>query len=504
MVLSLWGIGPRAMTETIHFDNSYGRLPEQFYSRQQPTSVAAPQLIRVNQPLARALNIDPDWLVSKEGCLVLAGNLVPYGADPLATVYAGHQFGSYNPRLGDGRALLLGEVIAGDGARYDLQLKGAGPTPYSRGGDGRAPLGPVLREFVVSEAMHALRIPTTRALAAVVTGEPVLRQEALPGAVLTRIASSHIRVGTFQFFAAQGDPEPLRQLAEYVIDRHYPSSRAAHNSIEALLRAVVRQQARSVASWQLVGFIHGVMNTDNMLLSGETVDYGPCAFMDAYRPDAVFSSIDHGGRYAYENQPGIAQWNLACLAQALVPILDVDRAQAVSLAQSAIDEFQAVFRDAYGQGMGAKLGLLETHDGDLALGSDLLTLLNHEQDDFTLAFRRLADLAAPVTTEEQVVEIFDFSSAYGPWLERWKNRCATDPRSTRERQQAMYDVNPAFIPRNHLVEEVIQASVTKNEFGPFHALVDVLACPFSYRSECVRYAMPPRPDQRVFQTFCGT
>ena len=293
------------MAATIHFDNSYGRLPGQFYTRQKPMSVAAPQLVRVNQPLARALDIHLDWLSSEEGCLVLAGNRVPCGADPLATVYAGHQFGSYNPRLGDGRALLLGEVIAGDGTRYDLQLKGAGPTPYSRGGDGRAPLGPILREFVVREAMHALGIPTTRALAVVATGEPVFRQEALPGAVLTRIASSHIRVGTIQFFAAQEGPESLRQITGYVMDRHFPSTRAANNSIEALLRAVVRQQAKLVASWQLVGFIHGVMNTDNMLLSGETIDYGPCAFMDAYSPDAVFSSIDHGGRYAYENQPGI-------------------------------------------------------------------------------------------------------------------------------------------------------------------------------------------------------
>ena len=492
------------MAATIHFDNSYGRLPEQFYTRQPPTSVADPQLIRVNQPLARALDIDPDWLSSEEGCLILAGNRVPYGADPLATVYAGHQFGSYNPRLGDGRALLLGEVIAGNGTRYDLQLKGAGPTPYSRGGDGRAPLGPVLREFVVSEAMHALGIPTTRALAVVATGEPVFRQEALPGAVLTRIASSHIRVGTIQFFAAQGNPEPLRQLTGYVMDRHFPSTRAADNSIEALLRAVVRHQAQLVASWQLVGFIHGVMNTDNMLLSGETVDYGPCAFMDAYSPDAVFSSIDHGGRYAYENQPAIAQWNLACLAQALLPLLDMDREHAVILAQAAIDEFQPVFRDAYVQGMGAKLGLVETHDSDSDLVSDLLALLNHEQDDFTLAFRRLADLAAPGPTEEQVVEIFEFSSAYGPWLERWRNRCATEPRPALERQQSMYAVNPAFIPRNHLIEEVIQDSVTENEFGPFHSLVEVLACPWSYRAEFARYAMPPRPHQRVAQTFCGT
>ena len=486
------------------FDNSYTLLPERFYARLPPTPVAGPQLVRLNEPLARHLGLDVERLHSPEGIETLAGNRVPDGAEPLAMAYAGFQFGSWVPQLGDGRAILLGELLDRDGVRCDLQLKGAGRTPFSRMGDGRAVLGPVLREYIVSEAMAALGVPTTRSLAALLTGEQIMRESHLPGAVLVRVAKSHVRVGTFQFFAAQGDPGPLRQLAEYVIDRHYPSSRAAHNSIEALLRAVVRQQARSVASWQLVGFIHGVMNTDNMLLSGETVDYGPCAFMDAYRPDAVFSSIDHGGRYAYENQPGIAQWNLACLAQALVPILDVDRAQAVSLAQSAIDEFQAVFRDAYGQGMGAKLGLVETHDGDVALGSDLLTLLNHEQDDFTLAFRRLADLAAPVTTEEQVVEIFDFSSAYGPWLERWKNRCATDPRSTRERQQSMYAVNPAFIPRNHLVEEVIQASVTKNEFGPFHALVDVLACPFSYRSECVRYAMPPRPDQRVFQTFCGT
>ena len=498
------GAKRRAMTATIQFDNSYGRLPELFYARQQPTPVAAPQLIRVNRPLARGLGIDPGWLSSEAGCLMLAGNSVLDGADPLAAVYAGHQFGSYNPRLGDGRALLIGEVIARNGERYDLQLKGSGPTPYSRGGDGRAPLGPVLREFIVSEAMHALGIPTTRALAAVASGEPVFRQRALPGAVLTRVASSHIRVGTFQFFSGLGKIDALRQLAEYVIDRHYPASRAAGNPVQALLRAVIRRQAQLIASWQLVGFIHGVMNTDNMLLCGETVDYGPCAFMDSFSSDAVFSSIDHGGRYAYKNQPAIAQWNLSCLAQSLLPLLHSDMEHALELAESALNEFQLVFQEAYTKGFGAKLGLEAVRHDDTTLFSDFLVLLNREQDDFTLAFRRLGDLAAPESKGKQVVELFEFSSAYGPWLERWRDRGANDLRPAPERQQTMHAVNPAFIPRNHLVEEVIRTAIVDKELSQFHSLVEVLTNPFSYRSDYSSYAMPPRQDQLVNQTFCGT
>ena len=344
---------------TIPFDNSYARMPDKFYSRLAPTPVTEPGAVRVNRALAEQLGLDPEWLSSTQGTRVVAGNGVPEGADPIATVYAGHQFGSYNPQLGDGRAILLGEVLGRDGKRYDIQLKGSGPTPYSRGGDGRSPLGPVLREYVVSEAMHQLGIPTTRALAAVTTGDQVARDEFLPGAVLARVASSHIRIGTFQFFAAQRDIAALRVLLNHVILRHYPEAEATDNPALTLLQAVVSRQASLVASWQLVGFIHGVMNTDNMLICGETIDYGPCAFMDDFHPDKVYSSIDHGGRYAYSNQPAIAHWNLACLAQTLLPLLHDDEEQATALAQKAIDAFPEQFLQAHTRGMARKLGLGE-------------------------------------------------------------------------------------------------------------------------------------------------
>ncbi|MBM63018.1 MAG: hypothetical protein CL484_08735 [Acidobacteria bacterium] len=492
------------MTTSIQFDNSYGRLPGEFYTRQHPVAVAEPRLVRLNRSLADSLGIDPDWLSSKAGCLLLAGNSLPAEADPLACVYAGDQFGRFNPKLGDGRALLIGEVIAQDGERYDLQLKGSGKTPYSRGGDGRSPLGPVLREFIVSEAMHALGVPTTRSLAAVCSGESVFRQEALPGAVLCRVARSHIRFGTVQFFAACENFSAVKQLVEYVIDRHYPESRTADNPVHALFKAVIKQQAKLIASWQLVGFIHGVMNTDNMLLSGETVDYGPCAFMDAFRADAVFSSIDHGGRYAYRNQPGIAHWNLGRLLQAALPLLDHKSEAGLNLAQGLLDEFEPAFSDAYTSGLGAKFGLEETQQGDIDLTSEFLVLLSREQGDFTLAFRRLADLVAPESEEPNVGELFEFSEAYQSWLKRWKARSASDSRDPRSRQRAMYAVNPSFIPRNHLIEAAIHAAVTENDFGRFHSLVDVLSDPFSYRPQLAGYAMAPRQEEVVHQTFCGT
>jgi uncharacterized protein YdiU (UPF0061 family) len=322
---------------SVPFNNSYVQLPERFYCRQSPTKVETPGLIRTNPELAQLLGIDPAWLFSDDGIATMAGNLVPEGADPIATVYAGHQFGSWNPQLGDGRAILLGEVIGKDGERYDLQLKGSGQTPYSRMGDGRAPLGPVMREYIVSEAMAALGIPTSRSLAAVTTGEPVYREETLPGAVLARVAKSHIRIGTFQFFAAKDDKEALGLLVDHVLKRHYPNAVEASASLNTralrLLDEVMQAQAKLVASWQMIGFIHGVMNTDNVLLSGETIDYGPCAFMDTYNPETVFSSIDHGGRYAYRNQPGIAHWNVACLAQALVPVIAEKEENAIEIAK---------------------------------------------------------------------------------------------------------------------------------------------------------------------------
>jgi uncharacterized protein YdiU (UPF0061 family) len=489
----------------IPFDNSYARLPEAFYTRLAPTPVQHPGALRVNHPLAQQLGIDPLWLESAAGIQMVAGNEVPAGADPIATVYAGHQFGNYNPQLGDGRAILLGEVVAQDGKRYDIQLKGSGPTPYSRSADGRSPLGPVLREYIVSEAMHVLGVPTTRSLAAVTTGEQVVRERFLPGAVLARVASSHIRFGTFQFFAAKQDLGALRQLLDHVIVRHYPETLSTDNPALALLQGVVSRQAELVANWQLLGFIHGVMNTDNMLLCGETIDYGPCAFMDDFHPDKVYSSIDHAGRYAYRNQPAIAHWNLACLAQALSPLLHAEQEQALALAQEAIDAFPAQYSDAHTAGMACKLGLGKITTDDTALVEDLFQLMTEHKLDYTLTFRRLADLADPAgAAGNSVAELFEIPDPLLPWLARWQARVAQEPGDAGERQAAMYIANPVFIPRNHLVEEAIRAAEDNDDFGPFNQLVDVLAQPHQFREDLAHYATPPQPEQEVRQTFCGT
>lgn len=489
----------------IAFDNSYARLPSRFFSVRAPTPVTAPGPIAINRVLAQTLGIDSDWLESEEGTSVLAGNTLAPGSEPIATVYAGHQFGSYNPQLGDGRAILLGEVVARDGTRYDIQLKGAGPTPYSRGGDGRAPLGAVLREYIVSEAMHALGVPTTRALAAVTTGDKVTRESFLPGAVLTRVAKSHIRIGTFQFFAASGDSDALHALTDHVLQRHYPEALESDNRPLALLEQAVTAQASLIARWQLLGFIHGVMNTDNMLLSGETIDYGPCAFIDHFNPEKVFSSIDHGGRYAYRNQPGIAHWNLAVLAQALLPIIHDEQDQAVALAQSAVDQFPAQFLDAHATGMAAKLGLYTADTEDKSLVEDLLELMAREKSDFTLTFRRLADHAGESSEGPQSVgRLFELSDAYVPWLGRWRNRLRMEQMKPAERQRQMYDTNPAFIPRNHLVEEALVAANEQDDFEPFYTLINVLSKPFTFDDALIRFATPPRPEQEVTKTFCGT
>lgn len=489
----------------IPFDNSYARMPETFYTKLSPTPVAAPELIAVNRPLARHLGIDADWLASPEGVQMVAGNAVPEGAEPLASVYAGHQFGSYNPQLGDGRAILLGEVVDGAGHRFDIQLKGSGPTPYSRGGDGRSPLGPVIREYLVSEAMHALGVPTTRALAAVTTGDQVVREQFLPGAVLARVASSHIRIGTFQYFAANKNTQALQTLTSHTLTRHYPEQLVAENQPLALLQAVVARQASLVARWQLLGFIHGVMNTDNMLLCGETIDYGPCAFMDAFQADKVFSSIDQGGRYAYRNQPGIAHWNLACLAQSLLPLLHDEQDEAVAIAQTAVDRFPELFVQAHTEGMAAKLGLAEITGDDTALVEDLFQLMADHQLDFTLTFRRLADLADESSPGQATVkELFEIPDALLPWLARWRERQQRESNEPTDRQSRMYAANPAFIPRNHRVQEAIAAASDDGDFQPFHALHAALAMPYQYDPSLARYATPPRPEQEVRQTFCGT
>ncbi|GAB5450838.1 MAG: YdiU family protein [Halioglobus sp.] len=484
------------------FDNTYARLPHAFYSRLDPVPVDNPALIRANTELAEYLGIDPQWLASPEGVEAIAGNRVPDGAEPLAAVYAGHQFGSYNPQLGDGRAILLGEVIATDGKRYDIQLKGSGPTPYSRGGDGRSPLGPVLREYIVSEAMYRLGVPTTRALAAVSTGDPVMREQVLPGAVLARVASSHIRIGTMQYFAAQKDTGAIAELTEHVLERHYPAQAGAENRALALLEAVIAGQAELIARWQLLGFIHGVMNTDNMLLCAETIDYGPCAFMDQFNPAQVYSSIDHAGRYAYRNQPAIGQWNLSRLAQALLPLLDSDEDAAVAKAQAAIDAYPQQFLDAHAQGLATKLGLAVLEERDTPLVEDLFALMAENHLDFTLTFRQLADLAHS-GSDACISDDFPLPEALTPWVSRWQERLAEDSLSPAERQRSMHRANPAFIPRNHLVEAAISAAYN-GDYRPFEALVERLHDPYRYDPAAAAFAAPPQPEEVVQQTFCGT
>jgi uncharacterized protein YdiU (UPF0061 family) len=477
----------KTMTLHLPFDNTYARLPERFYHRQSAEPVRAPALIALNDALARELGLDPDALRRPEGVAVLAGNAVPEGADPLAQAYAGHQFGGWNPQLGDGRALLLGEVVDTDGQRRDIQLKGSGRTPWSRMGDGRAWLGPVLREYAVSEAMHAMGIPTTRALAAVATGEKVLRERVLPGAVLTRVAASHVRVGTFQYFAARGDEEAVALLARHVIDRHYPQAETPLD----LLHAVVTAQARLIAAWMGVGFIHGVMNTDNCAISGETIDYGPCAFMDSYNADKVFSSIDRGGRYAYANQPQMAVWNLAQLATSLLPLIDADADRAVERATEAVHGFADHYESAWLATFRAKLGLTAgDDDADGTLISDLLVRMETGRADFTNTF-------AGLTTGDPAPAFGD-PSALGDWPARHAARLAAQGGAD---SAAMARANPLAIPRNHLVEAAIVAGEA-GDFAPFQRLVEVVTHP--YDAPPPAYRAPPAPAEEVHATFCGT
>jgi uncharacterized protein YdiU (UPF0061 family) len=486
------------------FDNSYARLPEHFFARLPPTPVSDPSLIRLNVALAFELGLDPEFLSTPEGVAILAGNRVAQGMEPIAMAYAGHQFGHFVPQLGDGRAILLGEVVDRNGRRRDIQLKGSGPTPFSRRGDGRAALGPVLREYLVSEAMAALGVPTTRALAAVATGEMVWRDAPIPGAVLARVASSHIRVGTFQFFAARGDAEGLRQLADHVIARHYPEARTSPNPYRALLEGVIAAQARLVAQWLSIGFIHGVMNTDNMSVTGETIDYGPCAFMDAYDPATVFSSIDQNGRYAYGNQPAIAQWNLARLAETLLPLLADDETNAIAEANGALARFAPLFNEAYTAGLRRKLGLMEPHADDLALGQDLLERMAKNGADFTLTFHGLCAAAVDASGDPGLRALFAEPADIDAWLVRWRSRLAADRGSTDARLSLMRASNPAYIPRNHLVEEMIQAAVRGGDFAPFERFLSILAKPYEDQPDTDRFKAPPRPDEVVHQTFCGT
>ncbi len=489
------------------FSNTYARLPDRFFSRINPKPVAAPRLIKLNVALALQLGLDPQALQSEEGVQILAGNRVARGSEPLAIAYAGHQFGHFVPQLGDGRANLLGEVVARNDLRYDIQLKGSGPTPFSRRGDGRAALGPVLREYLVSEAMAALGVPTTRTLAAVATGEAVLRESALPGAVLTRVAASHLRVGTFEYFAARRDTEGVRVLAAYAMARHYPEAATAERPYRALLEAVVSAQAHLVAQWMLLGFIHGVMNTDNTSISGETIDYGPCAFMEAYDVETVFSSIDSQRRYAYGNQPRIALWNLTRLAEALLPLLEEETGSetaARTAAEEALSTFAPLHDAAQMAGWRRKLGLTTERDGDVGLVQDLLDRMGANRVDMTLFFRRLCDAAAGNEGDVVAGALFAEPAAYDSWAALWRERLAEESSTTEERVAAMKRANPVYIPRNHMVEAALTAATERQDFETFERLLDVVTHPFEERPGGEAYAVPAQPEERVRWTFCGT
>lgn len=484
-----------------HFDNSYARLPDRFYASVYPEPVGGPKLIMFNEALAKELGVEADLSDPDRMAATFSGNVVPQGAMPLAMAYAGHQFGSFVPQLGDGRAILLGEVVDRGGIRRDIQLKGAGPTPFSRRGDGRAALGPVLREYIVSEAMAALGIPATRALAAVTTGEQVYRETVEQGAVFVRVAASHVRVGTFQFFAARGDTDGIRELADYVIDRHYPELKAAENPYAALLQAVAFRQAALIARWLGVGFVHGVMNTDNMTISGETIDFGPCAFLDEYHQMKVFSSIDHGGRYAYRNQPGIGQWNIARLAECLLPVIDQDQDRAVDASNEVLREFGERFQAEWIKVFRAKIGLSSEAGDDGELVQQLLSAMQDQEADLTLVFRGLADAAEGL--DERFLSQFADPSKAAEWLGLWRERLAQEPQDDAGRADAMRAVNPAIIPRNHRIQEAISAA-NYGDFSFFERLLSALEKPYEERPGFADYMTPPTPEERVTRTFCGT
>jgi serine/tyrosine/threonine adenylyltransferase len=483
------------------FDNSYEQDLGGLYLKVSPTRVSAPKLIRFNYDVAKELRLDVERLNTSELANLFSGNKIPDGAQPLAMAYAGHQFGHFSPQLGDGRAILLGEVIDRLGNRHDIQLKGCGRTPFSRGGDGRSALGPVLREYIVSEAMHALGIPATRALAAVRTGEDVHREMPVPGGVFTRVAASHIRVGTFQFFAARGDFSSVKRLTEYAVKRHYPEAAQAQKPALAFLEMVAHRQASLIAKWLSVGFVHGVMNTDNCAISGQTIDFGPCAFMDHYDRHALFSSIDKDGRYASSNQASIIQWNLARLAETLVPLIDPDQDKAVVFANDVLSAFPAKFERFRMEEMGRKLGFISVQQGDAQLLAGLLDRMQLETIDYTIAFRALS---LPEENKEQFAGLFSAMDLISIWIADWQKRLKTENRDVAAVAASMLAVNPKYIARNHRVEEVIRAAVDHNDFAPFHRLVDVLARPFDDQPENSQYSNPPLENERVTKTFCGT
>ncbi len=494
-------------TSVFPFENTYARDLEGLYVLWKAAEVPQPKLIKFNRALAEELGLDADALDSDEGARIFSGNQLPEGIKTIAQAYAGHQFGGFSPQLGDGRALLLGEVIDKKGKRRDIAFKGSGRTPFSRGGDGKAALGPVLREYIIGEAMHALGIPTTRALAAVTTGEFVRRERNLPGAVLTRVASSHIRVGTFQFVTVRGDIAMLKKLADYVIERHYPELKGQDDRYWGLLRGLCERQAELIARWMNIGFIHGVMNTDNMTLSGETIDYGPCAFMDRYDPVTVFSSIDEQGRYAYANQPPIANWNLARFAEALLPLLGEDQDRAVQQAMEILGTFQQRYEHYWLQGMRKKLGLTREENDDFALATDFLKTMEGQGVDYTQAFRRLADVAEGkgALSDIGLHKLYADDTALKAWLPRWRARLESESVSPEQRAAAMRALNPVYIPRNHKVEEALDAAVELGDYAPFEQLLEVLRQPFVENKAFAAYAEPATQEQAAgYRTFCGT
>lgn len=476
-------------------DNSYSQLPKIFFSNVNPTPVQAPRLVILNSSLASSMGLNVEALQSEDSVEVFAGNRIPEGAYPLAQAYAGHQFGHFT-MLGDGRAILLGEQITLRGERFDIQLKGSGRTPYSRGGDGRAALGPMLREYIISEAMYALGIPTTRSLAVVTTGESVFRETELPGAILTRTAASHLRVGTFQYVAKWGTVDELRAIADYTLQRHFPNVETDNNRYLTLLKEVTKRQAKLIAQWQMVGFIHGVMNTDNMTISGETIDYGPCAFMDTYDPATVFSSIDRQGRYAYGNQPRIGGWNLARFAETLLPLLHENQDKAVEIAQEAISDFTKLYQGNWLTGMRKKLGMFNEEEQDESLIEELLNLMQKYKADFTNTFRALTlDKLGDISLSD----IEEFKQ----WYKLWQTRLERQQESKDSSYQLMRNSNPAVIPRNHRVEEALEAAV-KEDYSVMERLLNILSSPYDYSTEQEEYCTPPEPTTIPYRTFCGT
>tara|TARA_B100000678_G_scaffold250485_1_gene225347 strand:- start:1504 stop:2991 length:1488 start_codon:yes stop_codon:yes gene_type:complete len=487
----------------INFDNSYARLPKSFFECIKPTPVKEPKLVRFNKLLANeiGLNVIEDNDILSD---IFSGNIVPEGSEPIALVYAGHQFGYFVPQLGDGRAILLGEIVNNGGCRFDIQLKGSGQTSYSRSGDGRAPLGAVIREYIISEAMHSLNIPTTRSLAIIVTGELVSRETLLPGGILTRIASSHLRVGTFEYFAASDNQENLQLLADYSINRHFPNIKKSNLRYQTFLESVCDRQAALIAKWMHVGFVHGVMNSDNASISGETIDYGPCAFMDSYDPATVFSSIDHHGRYAYGNQPNIAQWNIACLGECLLPLIHPDRNKAIGIAEEILDSFQDKFRKYWLSGMYKKIGLTQNEPEDINLLEQLLELMKENKTDYTLTFRYLSDAIENDTGNSNFEKQFLSQNKISEWLVSWRKRLKIQSASFKKIKMSMQKENPAFIPRNHRIEKAIYEAVDNNDYSYMDHLILLLNKPYQDQPNNSEYMHPPEKPDHNYQTFCGT